>query len=81
MTAIDLRKKAELCLRLADGLSLNNPGRVQLMEQAKDFRERAKELEAQDAQQRQQAYPIVQVSIYDSVDNSIRLVELPGAPS
>ena len=27
------------------------------------------------------AYPIVQVSIYDSVDNSIRLVELPGAPS
>ena len=27
------------------------------------------------------AYPIVQVSIYDSVDNSIWLVELPGAPS
>ena len=27
------------------------------------------------------AYPIVQVSIYDSIDNSIRLVELPGAPS
>ena len=27
------------------------------------------------------AYPIVQVSIYDSVDNSIRLVELPSAPS
>ena len=27
------------------------------------------------------AYPIVQVSIYDSVDDSIRLVELPGAPS
>jgi hypothetical protein len=26
-------------------------------------------------------YPIVQVPIYDSVDNSIRLVELPGAPS
>jgi hypothetical protein len=24
------------------------------------------------------AYPIVQVSIYDSVDNSARLVELPG---
>jgi hypothetical protein len=24
------------------------------------------------------AYPIVQVSIYDSVDNSIRLVELPS---
>jgi hypothetical protein len=27
------------------------------------------------------AYPIVHVSIYDSVDNSIRLVELLGAPS
>jgi hypothetical protein len=51
MDAKDLRKKAELCLRLADGLSLNNPRRVQLMEQAKDFRERAKELEAQTAQQ------------------------------
>jgi hypothetical protein len=24
------------------------------------------------------AYPIVLVSIYDSVDNSVRLVELPG---
>ncbi len=27
------------------------------------------------------AYPIVQVSIYDSMDNSARLVELPGAVS
>ena len=27
------------------------------------------------------AYPIVQVSIYDSVDNSHRVVELPGAAS
>ena len=27
------------------------------------------------------AYPIVQVSIYDSVDNSARLVELPDATS
>src|SRR5215471_17598227 len=27
------------------------------------------------------AYPIVQVSIYDSVDNSTRLVELPDAAS
>ena len=27
------------------------------------------------------AYPIVQVSICDSIDNSIRLVELPSAPS
>jgi len=35
------------CLRLADGLSLNNPGRFQLMDLADDFLERAKELEAQ----------------------------------
>jgi hypothetical protein len=41
------REKAELCLRLADGLSLNNPGRFQLMDLADDFLERAKELEAQ----------------------------------
>jgi hypothetical protein len=54
MDAKDLRKKAELCWRLADGLSLNNPGRVQLMELAEDFRERAKEMETQAAQQRQQ---------------------------
>ena len=27
------------------------------------------------------AYPILQVSVYDSVDNSIRLVELPSALS
>jgi hypothetical protein len=26
-------------------------------------------------------YPMVQVSIYDSVDNLLRLVELPGAAS
>jgi hypothetical protein len=34
------------CLRLEDGLSLNNPGRFQLMDLADDFLERAKELEA-----------------------------------
>ena len=27
------------------------------------------------------AYPIVQVSIYDSVDNSVRLIELPRGAS
>jgi hypothetical protein len=47
MDAKDFRKKAELCLRLADGLSL-------LMALADDFSKRAKELEAQTAQQRQQ---------------------------
>jgi hypothetical protein len=41
-------------LRLADGLSLNDLGRLKLMELAEDFRKRAKELEAQAAQQRQQ---------------------------
>ena len=39
-----LREKAALCARLADGLSLNNPGRFQLMDLAEDFMKRAKEL-------------------------------------
>jgi len=26
-------------------------------------------------------FPILQVSVYDSIDNSIRLIELPGAAS
>jgi hypothetical protein len=47
MDAKYFREKAELCLWLADGLSLNNPGRFQLMDLADDFLERAKELEAQ----------------------------------
>ncbi len=47
------REKSELCLRLADGLSLNNPGRFQLMDLAEDFLKRAKELEAQEKQKRQ----------------------------
>lgn len=47
------RGKAELCLRLADGLYLNNPGRFQLMDLAEDFLKRAKELEAQEKQKRQ----------------------------
>jgi hypothetical protein len=55
MDAKYLREKAEMCLRLADGLSLNNPSRFQFMRMAEDFRQRAKELEAQTAQQRQQS--------------------------
>jgi len=55
MDAKYLREKAEVCLRLADGLSLNNPSRFQFMRMAEDFRQRAKELEAQTAQQRQQS--------------------------
>ena len=53
MDAKYCRKKGELCLRLADGLSLNNPGRFQLMELAEDFMKRAKELEAQATNKRQ----------------------------
>jgi hypothetical protein len=47
MDAKYFRERSELCLRIADGLSLNNPGRFQLMDLADDFSERAKELEAQ----------------------------------
>ena len=55
MDAKYFREKSEVCLRLADGLSLNNPGRFQLMDLAEDFRERAKELERLDEEQRQEA--------------------------
>ena len=44
MDAQYFREKAALCARLADGLSLNNPGRFQLMDLAEDFMKRAKEL-------------------------------------
>ena len=47
MDAKHLREKATLCFRLADGLSLNNPSRFELMQRAEDFEKRAKELEAQ----------------------------------
>jgi hypothetical protein len=55
-TAMDAkycREKSDLCLRIADGLSLNNPGKFKLMELAEDFLQRAKELEAQESEQRQ----------------------------
>jgi len=55
MDAKYLRQQSELCLRLADGLSLNNPSRFELMRLAEDFRKRAKELETKTAQQRQQS--------------------------
>ena len=50
MDAKYLREKAALCERLADGLSLNNPARFQLMDLAEDFVKHAKELEAQGAE-------------------------------
>ena len=49
MDANYCREKAALCLRLADGLALNNPGRFQLMDLAEDFQRRAKELEIEAA--------------------------------
>jgi hypothetical protein len=42
-----LREKAALCLRIARGLSWNNPGRLQLTDLAERFDRQAKELEAQ----------------------------------
>jgi hypothetical protein len=52
------REKAALCLRLADGLSLNNPGRFQHMDMAEELQGLSKELEAQAAQQRESAADI-----------------------
>jgi hypothetical protein len=46
MDAIYFREKAEICLRLAKGLSWNNPARSELMELAEEFQRQAKELEA-----------------------------------
>jgi len=37
MDAIYFRDKAEICLRLAKGLSWNNPARGELMELAEEF--------------------------------------------
>jgi hypothetical protein len=45
MDEAHFREKAAMCLRLAQGLSPNNPGRFQLLELAKDFYRRARELE------------------------------------
>jgi len=39
------REKAAMCLRLAQGLSQNNPGRFQLLKLAEDFDRRAREVE------------------------------------
>ena len=53
MDARYFRDKAEICLRLAKGLSWNNPARGELMELADEFRRQADELEAaKHAQQR-----------------------------
>jgi hypothetical protein len=51
MDAKYLREKAGICARLANGLSLNNPGRFQLMNMAEELQRRAAEFEVRTAQQ------------------------------
>jgi hypothetical protein len=46
MDAAYFWQKAATCLRLAQTLSLNNPGRISLLEMAQAFERRAKEIEA-----------------------------------
>jgi hypothetical protein len=46
MESASLWQKAATCLRLAQTLSLSNPGRAALLEMADGFERRAKELEA-----------------------------------
>ena len=46
MDATYFRDKAETCLRLARGLSWNNPARAELMKLAEEFQRQAKNLEA-----------------------------------
>jgi len=55
MDARHFREKAEVLLRLADGLSLNNLGRFQLMALAEDLRKRSREVDAQTTLQPQQS--------------------------
>jgi len=46
MESASLWQKAATCLRLAQTLSMSNPGRSALLEMADGFERRAKELEA-----------------------------------
>jgi hypothetical protein len=46
LDAAYFRDKTKTCLRLANGLSWNNPARGKLMELAEDFERQAKQLEA-----------------------------------
>jgi len=47
MDTASLKEKAALCLRIAKGLSWNNPGRIQLTALAERYDSQAKELEQQ----------------------------------
>src|SRR5262249_3618710 len=49
MDVASLREKAALCLRIARGLSWNNPGRLQLTDLAERFERQAKEIDLQNS--------------------------------
>jgi hypothetical protein len=49
MDTASLKEKAALCLRIARGLSWNNPGRLQLTELAQRFDQQARDLQTQTA--------------------------------
>jgi hypothetical protein len=51
MDAASFREKATLCLRLARGLSWNNPGRLQLTDLAERFERQAKEFSTHPVEQ------------------------------
>ena len=50
MDTLSLREKAALCLRIASGLSWNNPSRLQLTDLADRLDRQAKEIELQNHQ-------------------------------
>ena len=49
MDVTSLREKAALSLRIARGLSWNNPGRLQLTDLAERFERQAKEIDLQNS--------------------------------
>jgi hypothetical protein len=57
MDVASLREKAALCLRIARGLSWNNPGRMQLTELAERLDQQAKDVELQKAAASRAAVP------------------------
>ena len=50
MDTLSLREKAALCLRVASGLSWNNPSRLQLTDLADRLDRQAKEIDLQNRQ-------------------------------
>jgi hypothetical protein len=53
MDTLSLREKAALCLRIASGLSWNNPSRLQLTDLADRLDRQAKEIDLQNRQLQQ----------------------------